>query len=67
MIKPIMKDPIFLAQKSAEAGPADAPIAADLLDTLRAHADGCRAHLAEAGVELELGYAAGSFDGNAFL
>lgn len=41
MIKPIMKDPIFLAQKSAEAGPADAPIAADLLDTLRAHADGC--------------------------
>ena len=41
MIKPIMKDPIFLAQKSAEAAPADAPIAADLLDTLRAHADGC--------------------------
>ena len=41
MIKPIMKDPIFLAQKSAEAGPADAPIAANLLDTLRAHADGC--------------------------
>ena len=41
MIKPIIKDPIFLAQKSAEAGPADAPIAADLLDTLRAHADGC--------------------------
>ena len=41
MIKPIMKDPIFLAQKSAEAGPADAPIAADLLDTLCAHADGC--------------------------
>ena len=41
MIKPIMKDPIFLAQKSAEAGLADAPIAADLLDTLRAHADGC--------------------------
>ena len=41
MIKPIMKDPIFLAQKSAEAGPEDAPIAADLLDTLRAHADGC--------------------------
>ena len=41
MIKPIMKDPIFLAQKSAEAGPADAPVAADLLDTLRAHADGC--------------------------
>lgn len=41
MIKPIMKDPIFLAQKSAEAGPADAPVAEDLLDTLRAHADGC--------------------------
>ena len=41
MIKPIMKDPIFLAQKSAEAGPADMPVAEDLLDTLRAHADGC--------------------------
>ena len=41
MIKPIIKDPIFLAQKSAEAGPADMPIAADLLDTLRAYADGC--------------------------
>ena len=41
MVKPIMKAPIFLAQKSAEAGPADASTAADLLDTLRAHADRC--------------------------
>ena len=41
MIKPIIKETIFLAQKSVEASTADAPIAADLLDTLRAHADGC--------------------------
>lgn len=27
MIRPIMKDPIFLAQKSAPAGPEDLPVA----------------------------------------
>ena len=36
-----MKDPIFLAQKSAPAGPEDLPVAQDLLDTLEAHMDGC--------------------------
>ncbi|MDO4357822.1 MAG: peptide deformylase [Clostridia bacterium] len=41
MIQPIMKDPIFLAQKSTEATQADLPVARDLLDTLRAHRDGC--------------------------
>ena len=41
MIKPIMKDPIFLSQKSVAATLLDVPVAADLLDTLKAHADGC--------------------------
>ena len=41
MIKPIMKDPIFLAQKSATATMLDLPVAQDLRDTLEAHRDGC--------------------------
>ena len=41
MIRPIMKDPIFLAQKSAPATLADLPVAQDLRDTLEAHRDGC--------------------------
>ena len=41
MIKPIMKDPIFLAQKSAPATLLDLPVAQDLRDTLAAHRDGC--------------------------
>ena len=41
MIKPIMKDPIFLAQKSAPATMLDLPVAQDLRDTLEAHRDGC--------------------------
>ena len=41
MIKPIMKDPIFLAQKSAPATVLDLPVAEDLRDTLAAHRDGC--------------------------
>ena len=41
MIKPIMKDPIFLAQKSAPATVMDLPVAQDLRDTLAAHRDGC--------------------------
>ena len=41
MIRPIMKDPIFLAQKSTPASPEDLPTAQDLLDTLEAHKDGC--------------------------
>ena len=41
MIKPIMKDPIFLAQKSASATVLDLPVAQDLRDTLAAHRDGC--------------------------
>ena len=41
MIRPIMKDPIFLAQKSVPATKEDLPVAQDLLDTLTAHKDGC--------------------------
>ena len=41
MIKPIIKDPIFLAQKSASAMLSDLPVAQDLRDTLAAHRDGC--------------------------
>ena len=41
MIKPIIKDPIFLAQKSAPATLLDLPVAQDLRDTLAAHRDGC--------------------------
>lgn len=41
MIKPIMKDPIFLAQKSAAATALDLPAAQDLRDTLEAHREGC--------------------------
>jgi peptide deformylase len=41
MIKPIVKDPIFLSQKSAPAAVLDLPIAQDLRDTLEAHRDGC--------------------------
>lgn len=41
MIKPIMRDVFFLAQKSEEATMADKQVALDLLDTLKAHQDGC--------------------------
>ncbi len=41
MIRPIMKDPIFLAQKSTEATAEDLGIAQDLLETLEAHKEGC--------------------------
>ena len=37
MIRPIMKDPVFLSQKSAQASPADLPVLNDLMDTLRAN------------------------------
>ena len=41
MIRPIMKDPIFLAQKSAPGTVQDLPVAQDLWDTLMAYRDGC--------------------------
>ena len=41
MERPIMKDPIFLAQKSEPATAEDLDVARDLLDTLTAHRDHC--------------------------
>ncbi len=41
MIKPLVHDPMFLAQKSEPATQADAQVITDLLDTLRAHLDNC--------------------------
>lgn len=41
MIKPIMKDVFFLSQKSEVATKEDRQIAIDLLDTLKAHEEGC--------------------------
>ena len=41
MIKDIMKDPLFLAQKSTDATKADQQVVVNLLDTLRANLDHC--------------------------
>lgn len=41
MIREICKDVIFLAQKAEPATPDDLPVAADLLETLEYHKDGC--------------------------
>ena len=41
MIRPVMKDPIFLGRKSEKATKEDLSVGEDLLDTLRANAAGC--------------------------
>lgn len=41
MVKKIVKDPLFLAQKSELATEADKQVINDLLDTLRANLDRC--------------------------
>ena len=41
MIRPIIRDPLFLARKSEPASESDRQIIFDLLDTLRAHLDIC--------------------------
>lgn len=41
MIRDICKDESFLAQKAQPATPEDLPVAADLLETLEHHQDGC--------------------------
>ena len=41
MIRPIMRDPLFLSQRSLPVTEADRQIIADLQDTLRAHLDSC--------------------------
>ena len=41
MVRPIMKDPIFLSRKSEIATAADVEIGGDLLETLEFHKEGC--------------------------
>ena len=41
MVRPLMTDTVFLAQKALPADIGDIAVADDLLDTLKAHADGC--------------------------
>ena len=41
MVREIMHDTWFLSQKSERATKADSQIAQDLLDTLKAHEEGC--------------------------
>ena len=41
MVRELMHDPIFLAQKSTPATADDLEVARDLLDTLTFHKDGC--------------------------
>ena len=41
MIKPIVKDVLFLGEKSEEATKDDMSVVNDLIDTLRANLDGC--------------------------
>lgn len=41
MVKNIVRDPLFLAQKSEPATEADKQVVKDLLDTLRANLDHC--------------------------
>ena len=41
MVKEVVHDPIFLAQKSERATKADLQVAQDLLDTLAANKDAC--------------------------
>lgn len=41
MIREICKDPIFLSRKAEPATLEDIALAGDLLDTLKAHKDGC--------------------------
>ena len=41
MVRELMHDPIFLAQKSAPATKDDLEVARDLVDTLLAHQDSC--------------------------
>lgn len=41
MVKPIMRDVLFLNQKSEQATEADKQVVQDLLDTLKENEDGC--------------------------
>ena len=41
MVRPIVKDSLFLSKPSVQAGPEDLSIARDLIDTLSAHRSTC--------------------------
>lgn len=41
MVRPLMTDTVFLAQKAQPADAGDVAVADDLLNTLKAHEDGC--------------------------
>lgn len=41
MVRPIMHDPLFLSKPSEQATAADRGVVTDLMDTLKAHAEGC--------------------------
>ena len=41
MIRPVMRDPLFLCQKSEPATMADAQVLQDLMDTLKANSERC--------------------------
>ena len=41
MIRPIVKDVVFLGEKSEDATKADLSVVEDLIDTLRANLNGC--------------------------
>ena len=41
MVRKIMRDPLFLAQKSVDATKEDAQVVTDLLDTLKVNLDHC--------------------------
>lgn len=41
MVKPIVKDTIFLSQKSEDATESDKQVVIDLMDTLKAHSEEC--------------------------
>ena len=41
MVRPIMKDPVFLSRRSIEATAGDAEIGRDLLETLEFHKESC--------------------------
>lgn len=41
MVREITRDTVFLSMRAEPATPADLPVADDLLETLKAHKDGC--------------------------
>ena len=55
MVRSIMHDPMFLAQKSAPATEADQAVITDLLDTLRANLNRCVGMAANMIGELSIG------------